>query len=53
VGAEEQSGDVIVDDPQPCANCGQAAHIVMKDGRRLCARCFREEKRERAQPAGA
>lgn len=48
------SGDAVVENPQPCATCGQPAHIVMKDGRRLCARCFREEKRavvEEKKPA--
>ncbi|HEX4745043.1 MAG TPA: hypothetical protein VFW12_10295 [Candidatus Limnocylindria bacterium] len=37
-------GDVIVEVSQPCAKCGKAAHIVMKDGRPLCASCYREER---------
>ena len=37
-------GDVIVEVSQPCAKCGKAAHIVVKDGRRLCATCYREER---------
>lgn len=53
MSTNDPSGDVIVDNPQPCAKCGETAHIVMKDGRRLCARCFREEKRERTVAAGS
>ena len=51
MSATEPSEDVIVDNPQPCATCGEPAHIVMKDSRRLCARCFRDEKRTAAEPA--
>lgn len=49
MSASDPSGDVIVEGPEPCASCGEAAHIVMKDGRRLCAHCFREEKRPAAE----
>jgi len=44
-------GDVIVADPQPCAKCGEPAHIVMKDDRRLCARCYGEERKPPAPKA--
>jgi len=37
-------GDVIVDAPQPCAKCGEPAHLILRDKRRLCARCYREER---------
>jgi ribosomal protein S14 len=43
--ASDRNGDVIVDNPQPCASCGEPAHIVKKDGRRICARCFRDQHR--------
>ena len=51
MGADGESGEVIVDDPQSCSTCGGAAHIVMKDRRRLCARCYRDEKRPTGKPA--
>ena len=41
----EGEGDVIVDVAQPCAKCGDPAHLVLKDGRRLCARCYKEERK--------
>jgi hypothetical protein len=46
-------GDVIVEIPQPCAKCGEAGHIVLKEGRRLCARCYREERSRDTPPPAA
>lgn len=42
--SESGSGEVLVEGPQPCASCGVPAHIVLKDGQRICARCYRNER---------
>ena len=46
-------GDVIVEIAQPCTKCGEAAHIVLKEGHRLCARCYREERTRETPPPAA
>ena len=46
-------GDVIVEMPQPCATCAKPAHIVLKDGRPLCATCYREARRPPPTPPAA